>query len=271
MTKIGIIAGGGKLPIIIGESLIKSKFEIIFFCIKDHYDSKFYKNYEHETISITSLKLIIRKLKEKDIKKIIMVGKVTRPSIKDIKFDFSTLSLIKYLALESKGDNKLLNSISKLFHDKGFSIYDWKKKCQDIFVKEKYLTSTLPSKFAIKNLQKGLNSFKYIGRADIAQSLIVQNSIILGVEAAEGTDELIKRCLKYKKRGDKGILIKFTKYNQNKILDIPVIGLKTVKNLLKYNYEGIYLETNKCIIIDKEKVIKFCNSNSIFIATVDKN
>ena len=129
----------------------------------------------------------------------------------------------------------------------------------------------MPSKFAIKNLQKGLNSFKYIGRADIAQSLIVQNSIILGVEAAEGTDELIKRCLKYKKRGDKGILIKFTKYNQNKILDIPVIGLKTVKNLLKYNYEGIYLETNKCIIIDKEKVIKFCNSNSIFIATVDKN
>ena len=59
MTKIGIIAGGGKLPIIVGESLIKSKFEVIFFCIKNHYDSKFYKNFNHEIISIYSLKSII--------------------------------------------------------------------------------------------------------------------------------------------------------------------------------------------------------------------
>ena len=271
MTKIGIIAGGGKLPIIVGESLIKSKFEVIFFCIKNHYDSKFYKNFNHEIISIYSLKKIIQRLKNNNINKIVMIGKVTRPSISDIKFDLKTLSLIKYLALESKGDNKLLNSISMLFQDNGFVIYDWKNKCKDIFAKDKYLTKITPSKSAVKNAEKGLNSFKYIGKADIAQSLIVQNNIILGVEAAEGTDELIKRCSMYKKKGDKGILIKLTKYNQNKILDIPVIGLKTIKNIIRFNYEGIYLEKNNCIIIDKEEVIKLCNSNNIFLATIEKN
>ncbi len=271
MTKIGIIAGGGKLPIIVGESLIKSKFEVIFFCIKNHYDSKFYKKYNYEIISIYSLKKIIQKLKEYNIKKIIMLGKVTRPSISDIKFDLKTLSLIKYLALESKGDNKLLNSISMLFRNNGFTIYDWKKKCKDIFVREKYLTTILPSRSALKNVEKGLSVFKYIGKADIAQSLIVQNNIILGIEAAEGTDELIKRCSKYKKKGDKGVLIKLTKYNQNKILDIPVVGLKTIKNIIHFNYEGIFLEKNNCIIIDKEEVISFCNANNIFLATVEKN
>ena len=85
-----------------------------------------------------------------------------------------------------------MNSISMLFQDNGFVIYDWKNKCKDIFAKDTYLTKITPSKSAVKNAEKGLNSFKYIGKADIAQSLIVQNNIILGVEAAEGTDELIK-------------------------------------------------------------------------------
>ena len=271
MHKIGIIAGGGKLPILIGDNLKKSKYEIIFFCIKNHYDYKLYNKYKHEIITIDSLKKIINRLRENNISKIIMAGNVTRPSIKDIKFDLNTLSLIKYLALEKKGDNKLLNSISKLFRDKGFTFFDWKKNCKDLFINENIVTSINPSKSAIKNKEKGLEVFKYIGRVDIAQSLIIQNSNILGIEAAEGTDELIKRCSNYKKKGDKGILIKLSKYNQNSILDIPVIGLKTVKNIFKYKYEGIFLEKNKCIIIDKEKVLEFCNSNNIFLATVKKN
>ena len=112
--------------------------------------------------------------------------------------------------------------------------------------------------------------FNLIGKADVAQSMIVQNKIILGIEAAEGTDELIKRCFKYKKKGDKGILLKLSKYNQDSILDIPVIGIRTVINLKDYKYEGIFLEKNKCIIIDKKEVVDFCNSNNIFISCVKK-
>ena len=116
-----------------------------------------------------------------------------------------------------------------------------------------------------------MDIFKLIGKADIAQSLIIQNNIVLGIEAAEGTDELIKRCFKYKNRGDKGILIKLSKYNQHSNLDLPVIGIETVKKLKAYDYDGVFLEKNKCIIIDKDEVIKFSNANDIFIASVDKN
>ena len=74
--------------------------------------------------------------------------------------------------------------------------------------------------------------------------MIVQNSLILGIEAIEGTDELIKRCYKYKKRGDKGILIKLSKYNQSKFLDIPTIGINTIKLIKKFNYEKKTNEKN---------------------------
>jgi len=271
MTKVGILAGGGQLPLTIGKSLISSKYEVNFFCIERFCDLKLYQNYVHTTISINSLSHILQILNSYKIEKIIMAGHVTRPSIKDINFDLNTLKLIKIFALDSQGDDKLLSSISIFFENNGFPILDWKKECKDLFINEKYLTVIKPSKYALSNRDKGLQFFERIGKVDVAQSLIIQNNIILGIEAAEGTDELIKRCFKYKKKGDKGILLKLSKYNQDSNLDIPVIGLETVKKLKEYEYEGIFFEKDKCIVIDKESVINFCNSKHIFLASVIKN
>ena len=268
---IGILSGGGKLPFFIGKNLDKSKYKVIFFCIENFCDKKLYSNEIHDSISINSLTKIIRKLKSYNIDKIIMAGHVKRPSVKDIKFDINALQLIKDFALSSKGDDGLLSAISFFFEKKGFKTLNWKSECQNLFVNDDLLTSTKPTKSAVLNKKKGLNFFQKIGKADVAQSIIIQNNIILGIEAAEGTDELIKRCFNYKKKGDKGILLKLSKYNQNVNFDIPVIGMNTVKNIKKYEFEGLFLEKNKCIILDKEKVIDFCNQNKIFIASVLKN
>ena len=92
----------------------------------------------------------------------------------------------------------------------------------------------------------------------------------LGLEAIEGTDKLIIRCKELKKSGDKGILVKFSKYKQSTILDVPTIGEKTIKLLKENNYEGVYLEKNHCLILDKEKTIDLANKNNIFISTCNK-
>ena len=135
---------------------------------------------------------------------------------------------------------------------------------------EKNLTKKLPSKKAIFNKDKGIETFKIFGQSDIGQSMIIQNERILGLESVEGTDELIKRCFNYKKKGDKGILFKLSKYNQSKILDIPTIGLETIKLLNEFDYEGVFLEINKCLIINKIEVIKYADFNNLFIAAINK-
>ena len=111
--------------------------------------------------------------------------------------------------------------------------------------------------------------FKKFGRLDIGQSLIMQNNLVLGLEAAEGTDNLLKRCFKYKKKGEKGIIIKLKKFNQDLRFDLPTIGLNTIKLIKKYDYEGIFIQKKYCLIIDKENVIKFANNNNIFISSIN--
>ena len=269
MTKIGIIAGGGELPLLVGKNLIKKNFDVTFFVLRNFYNKE-YNKYNSLKIQLNSIKEILREFKLHKIDNIIMLGKVNRPSIKDVKFDFETIKFIKKLFLENKGDNKLLISIEEFFKNKGYPPFDWRKYCGELFANEINFTTKKPSKKAILNKNKGLYAFKFIGKSDVGQSMIIQNEIILGVEASEGTNELISRCNNYKKKGDKGILIKLSKYNQSHILDIPTIGLETLKFLKKFNYEGVFVELNKCLIINKDEVSKYANNNNLFIAAINK-
>ena len=271
MSKIGIISGGGKLPVLIGSNLIKKNYEVIFFVIEDTFNKQIYSNLKTIEIKLNSIKKIFNTLKENNIKKIILAGNITRPSLRDINFDYETINFAKKLLLNQKGDNDLLISITKLFQDKGFEYLDWKVYCSELFSNKKNLTIIKPSKESNLNLDKALKVFKDYGQLDIGQSLIIQNEIVLGLEAAEGTDNLIIRCKDLKKNGDKGVLIKASKYNQSNILDLPTIGTQTLSLLIKNNYEGVFIEKNNCIIIDKNETINLANSNNLFISTFEKN
>ena len=270
MNNIGIIAGGGNLPIAIGSNLIKKNFKVFFFVIEEFYNSINYKGFNVTIINLKSAKKIIHSLQAKNIDSIIMAGNIKRPSITDLNFDFQTFKLAKDLLLNKTGDNSLLVSIKKYFIDNGFDYFDWKKHCPELFANNDNLTQLKPTRKARENLKKALSIFKSFGEIDVGQSIIIQNQIVLGLEAVEGTDSLMIRCKDYKKSGDKGILVKFSKYNQSNLLDIPTIGAKTVKLLKDCDYEGVYLEKDSCLIIDKKKTLDLANQYKIFISTCNK-
>ena len=133
MNNIGIIAGGGKLPIIIGNNLIKKKFKVFFFVIEEFFNTISYKDLDVTVINLKSAKKIIETLKSKNIDSIIMAGNIKRPSITDLSFDFQTFKLAKNLLLNKTGDNSLLVSIKKYFMDYGFDYFDWKEYCPELF------------------------------------------------------------------------------------------------------------------------------------------
>ena len=69
---------------------------------------------------------------------------------------------------------------------------------------------------------------------------------------------------KIKKKID-GILIKLPKKKQDLRIDLPTIGLKTLKDCKKYGLKGIVLKSKKNIFLDKNKCVSFANRNKIFI------
>ncbi len=271
MKKIGIISGDGNLPKYLGSILASKNYDITYLLLNSIKNKNFYKNKKFYNFEIISIKKLINSLRINNINNIIFAGSIKRPGINDLGFDFETIKLAKKLFLQNKGDNNLLITIKKYFEENGFTFFDWKKYCPEIFSIEENLTNIKPSKFAKDNLLKAKLIYNDFKKIDVGQSIIVQNQLVLGLEAIEGTDNLLRRCKDYKRKGDKGILLKFSKKNQSQLIDVPLIGLQTIKNLKKFDYEGVFLEKYKCLIINKKQVTEYANQNKLFISSVELN
>ena len=99
----------------------------------------------------------------------------------------------------------------------------------------------------------------------IGQSVIIQQGNVIGIEAVEGTDNLIIRSSKFFLNREKATLIKLTKLNQDLRADLPTIGIKTVINCKKYGLGGIAFSAQKTIFLRKDSIIDYCNKNKLFL------
>jgi len=110
-----------------------------------------------------------------------------------------------------------------------------------------------------------------LSKFDIAQSVVINNGYVLAIEGPEGTDEMIKRSgylSKKLKLKNKSILIKFPKANQDLRVDLPTLGLDTVKNCIKANIKGIAVKKSQNIILERDKIFNLTKKNNFFIISL---
>ena len=134
----------------------------------------------------------------------------------------------------------------------------------------KISTIIKPNKINYLDFKKGRKILDKLSNFDNAQSIVVDNGYILAIEAAEGTDEMLKRVIKLNKNKKKnsGVLIKLPKKKQNLKYDLPTVGIKTIKLCIKSKLNGIFLQKNKNIFLDQKKSIDLLNKNKLFIAAI---
>lgn len=264
---IAVIAGNGDLPKLLAQQLTKDNKKFIIILVKNQTLASDYKKYQNYIIEIGHIGKALEILNTNKIKNIVFAGGVAKPSFKTLKVDNQgALLLSKIMANKIFGDDNILTSITKFFAKRGFKVIAINKILKDIVSKKGCLTVKKPSKSDLENIKIGQNSLKIMSKLDIGQSIVVQQKQIIAVEAIEGTDEMIKRSAKLKfKNKEQPVLIKIKKKQQNKKIDLPTIGIKTIEGLLKSGFSGLAIKSDSTLIIDKEQVVKLANQNNLFI------
>ena len=264
--KLCLIMGADELPFEILRNLPKNE---VFIIVLKEAEVDFSKllGYNYEIISFAKVGKVIKTIKALNIKDICFAGRVKKPSFFGLKPDFKGFFLLfKILKLKLRGDNKLLEAIINFIEQNNLKVKGVNEICNELVVKKGVLTSFEPSKISQKDCENGINIVKGISSFDIGQAIVIQEGVVIGVEAVEGTDELIKRCgeLKYKSK-NLPVLVKCAKSNQTLKIDMPTIGLNTIKMLAKHNFAGVCIEAGSCLLLQKEEAIEFANKNNIFI------
>lgn len=267
---IGIIAGEGSLPkILINNFLLKKKFFLVINLSKQKIKKKNFFNFK-----ITELSQIIKTLRLNNCREIILAGKVTRPKLQDLKMDFNTLQIVpKIIKNLKKGDSYALDVVIDHFKKMGIRVVSCTKYLPELSAenfKKKFKISGINK----KDIEKGKAVLNYINKKyDVGQSIIVSNGYVVGIEAAEGTDEMILKSKvilnKINKRKKGGVLVKIPKKIQDLRVDLPTIGYNTIRNCIKVGLSGIALKKNQNIFLDQEKSLNLIKKNNFFVTVIN--
>ena len=122
-----------------------------------------------------------------------------------------------------------------------------------------------PDEVSQADIERGLRVARTLGVLDIGQAVIVQQGLVLGVEAIEGTDELLRRCAALRREGPGGVLVKIEKPGQDPRADRPTIGLRTVLLAAEAGLQGIAVEANATIVLDHDEVIRAADHAGLFV------
>ena len=268
ITKVVILGGGGDLPKIIAKHFISNKILFHTIGFENNLFNNYLKRYPHTIINFGKIVTHLKKLRTKGYDKLILVGGLNRPNVREIRPDFNSIKLFPSFVKKilQGGDNNLLSFANSKLEKMGFMILNIIEILPNLFPGKGNISKKKISKLLLNDAIKAKAILDCNSKFDIGQSLIIQQGTIIGIESVEGTDGLIKRSKKYiKSNGSNAILVKFSKISQDSRVDLPTIGLTTVKNCLNSKIGGIVYQSKKTIFIDKKKILEFCNTNNIFL------
>jgi UDP-2,3-diacylglucosamine hydrolase len=132
--------------------------------------------------------------------------------------------------------------------------------------KESILTQRRPTESEWKDIYFGRDLAKKIAGLDIGQTVVVKQKAILAVEALEGTDVTILRGGLIGQGG--ATVVKVSKPQQDMRFDVPVIGARTVRTLIKANISCLAIEAGKTLVLDRRKLLVLADRKGIAIAVI---
>lgn len=270
--KIAVIAGSGKLPQLIINELIKQKISFIILAIHENADEELLRGHKHYLITPGKVKPILKTMSDEKITSVVFAGDIKRPGLLSLKVDSIGLSVMaRITASKIHGDNSALSIIAKFLEEHGLKVISPNSILPSLLTPAGILGKIKPDQDDLKDIEIGKIVLAKLSDMDIGQATIVENSYVLGIEAAEGTDSLIKRCADLKRETmRKGVLVKMKKTMQDKRLDLPTIGTNTIDYVYKANLRGIAVNTNGSIIISLPEVITLADKYGIFVIGVQE-
>ncbi|MDB3954810.1 UDP-2,3-diacylglucosamine diphosphatase LpxI [Alphaproteobacteria bacterium] len=265
IPKLAIIAGNGSIPFYLIEECNKIGREYCLIIIEGHGKELSEKYDPDYIVSLSKMGRAVKYVKNIGIKHILMVGGVKRPSLKNIIPDLWTAKFLTTISSKVSGDNSVLSKLTKALEREGFIIVAPEEVLPNLICPKGTLGKVKPNQQNNEDISTGYRIAKIIGANDIGQSIIIENGLVIAVEAAEGTDRMIKRSLNLKKEKKAGVLIKVIKPMQDKRIDRPVIGIDTIKAVKKAGLDGIALESNEILILNYSDVILYADEEGLFV------
>ncbi len=269
-NKLGILAGGGELPGRIMEACKKRGRDFYVIAIEGQADAAVIGDNPHTWIRLGAAQKALEVARREEFDEIVMVGPVKRPSIAALRPDMLAAKVLARAGASSvMGDDGLLKAVIAQIEELGFNVVGpdtFLKECVD---KVGILGRFSPDELARADIERGIHILNTLGPVDVGQAVIVQDNIVIAVEAVEGTDAMIERSRDFRRDGPGGVLIKLPKPGQEKRVDLPTVGPRTIERMYAAGLRGVAFDGSNTLFIDRDATITLADQHGLFVLALD--
>lgn len=265
LPKLAIIAGGGKLPGLVIQACREAGRQFFVVALEGQADADMVAGAPHAWCRLGAAAKGEKILRDFGTEEVVFVGKVRRPSLKELRPDWRALKVIVKATARALGDDGLLRAIIREFEAAGVRVVAPHELVRGLLAVKGAYGRIKPDRQARIDIARGIAAAKAIGALDIGQAAIVQQGIVLGLEAIEGTDALLIRAGALRRKGPGGVLVKVAKPGQERRIDLPGVGVETVEAAAKAGLRGIAVEAGGALIVDRVKVAALADALGLFV------
>ncbi len=275
--RIGLLAGWGRYPLVLAESLQRQGFETYCLGLAGHADPALAERCrEFRWIGLAKLGHAIRYFQRRQVTEAVMAGKIHKTVLFQPWMWLRALpdwrmlrAAVPHFLTRRKDcrDDSLLTMMVDAFAADGIRFLPPTDFAPDLLARPGVLTRRRPSAWQRKDIAFGWRLAKEMGRLDVGQSVAVKAQAVLAVEAIEGTDACIRRAGTLCPSGGFTV-VKVAKPQQDMRFDVPTIGLGTLDSMVAAGARVLALEAHRTIIVDEAEVIDFANRHGLVLVAL---
>ncbi|ABB38176.2 protein of unknown function DUF1009 [Oleidesulfovibrio alaskensis G20] len=262
---IGIIAGSGQFPMLVARAARLEGHRVVMCGFQGHTDSAL----EHEAdvwsmLHLGQLGRLIDFFVSAGVTRLCFAGAISKPRALDLRPDMRAAKVL--FRLRSKGDDVLLRAVLAELESEGLVIVQAAELVPGLRGPEGVLTRRQPSAEEWQDIRYGWPVAMQIGALDIGQCLVVRRGMVVAVEGLEGTDATLRRGGEL--GGDGCVALKFVKPGQDERIDLPALGLATVRTLAQGGYTCLCYQAGNTLFFDREESISLADKHGISIVGI---
>jgi DUF1009 family protein len=274
-TKLGIIAGGGDLPVRLAEHCSAQGRPYHVERIADFADAALARHPGMEG-GLGQMGARFARLRSAGCDAVVLAGIVRRPDFSRLDLDAAAQRMLpRVIAAAGRGDDALLRVLVEECEREGFRVVGAEEVLADLVAPRAVLGRHAPDAAALGDIRKASAIAAALGAWDIGQGVVVCAGLALAVEAQEGTDAMLARvaALPPAVRGAperrRGVLVKRVKPNQERRIDLPTIGAATIEGAARAGLAGVAVEAGAALILDRPAVIERADALGLFVCGFD--
>ncbi len=269
---LGIIAGGGALPGQVAAAAQAAGRAVFMLGLEGFADPAVLAPYPHQFARISAAGRILSALRAHHCRDLVLIGTVRRPSLLGLRPNARDARILARIGRAAfAGDDGLLAAVIRVLGEEGFRVLGAHEILDQALAPAGLLTRARPDGLAMADLARAVAVARALGAVDVGQGCVVQQGIVLAVEAAEGTDAMLSRCGPLARPGPGGVLVKLVKPGQDRRADLPTIGLGTMRAAAAAGLRGVAFEAGGAILAERDATVAVADIAGLFLLGLSPN